>query len=203
MIFPKSGIQPRSKSGPGFSGSCVFAALIVDHFGGLVLQPVLGSFGRQRVDAVEPRGLALDAILLGRRHGFGIVETVDGDADAPGAVERIGERRAAVLAEAALRKVGAPEDRRRAARPCEVLALAAGEAHHGLPGRLLAHAAKAHAGIGRLHGPFVAHRTALAAAGEIFRHSPSSCFTSAINFFAWRALNSSFDMNDLASILSV
>src|SRR5215212_6204257 len=82
------------------------AALIVDHLRGFVFgHPFVSALRRQVLNAIEPCGLALDADLPGGRHCFRIVQRVDGHADAAGAVGRIGQRRAAVLAETALGNV--------------------------------------------------------------------------------------------------
>src|SRR6185295_6875098 len=121
------------------------------------------------MNAVQPRDLALDAVLPGRRHGFRVIEAVDRNADAPRSLESVGELRAALIAEAALRHVRAFEERWPTARPAQVLALAAGQTHEWLAGGLLAHAAVAHARIGGFFQPLVAHRAALAAAGQVFR----------------------------------
>src|SRR5436190_6966125 len=141
-------------------------ALIVDLFAGLVLEPFIAGMAGQCVNAVEPRNLALKAILLGRRHRFGIVERIDRYTDAAGAVERIGERRAAVLAEAAFGEIRTLEHGWRPARPLQVLLSAAGQPHERLARGFLAHAAMAHARIGGLLDPLVAHCAALAAAGQ-------------------------------------
>ena len=55
-----------------------------------------------------------------------------------------------------------------------VLDLAAGQSHERLPRGFLAHAAVAHARIGRLLDPLIAHRAALAAAGVHRAHRATS-----------------------------
>jgi len=132
----------------------------------LGLEPIVGLRRAQRVNAVDPGDLALDVELPSRQHRFGIIETVDRDADVPGADERVRQRRTAIAAEAALDHVGALEDRQRAARPAQVLSLTAGQAHEGLAGRLLAHPAITDARMRRFLQPLVTQRSTLAAAGQ-------------------------------------
>ena len=66
---------------------------------------------RQVVHAFKPRDLALGAVLFRRRHRFRVIEAVNRDADAAGAVERVCELRAALIAEAALDEIRALKDR--------------------------------------------------------------------------------------------
>ena len=91
--------------------------LIADEGCTLGLEPIIGLRRAQCVNAIDPGDLALDVELPRRRHRFGIIETVDRDADVPGADERVCQRRTAIAAEAALDHVGALEDRQFAARP--------------------------------------------------------------------------------------
>src|SRR5947209_12596406 len=93
-----------------------------------------------------------------------MIEAHEREAHIQSARAAIGERRAAIHAEAALDHVGASENLRRL-RPVHLLSAEAHEGHERLAGCLLAHAAETDAGaIARRIG-MVPHRAALAAAG--------------------------------------
>src|SRR5262245_44595913 len=75
----------------------------------------------QMSDRIEPRDLAVDAVLQLRARDLGIIEAARGHADVRSFDEAVGQRRAAGRAEMALGEARAAEHRRLSAGPPQVL----------------------------------------------------------------------------------
>jgi hypothetical protein len=99
----------------------------------------LGQARRERMEMVDKPDLALRSKLDHRRHGTRVVERAGRNRDAVWSF--IGQRRAAVAAEAALDMVGRTKSLRRPARPFQHRAAHGDERCIVCAKRLLAHAA--------------------------------------------------------------
>src|SRR5690606_31718998 len=116
-------------------------------------------------------------------HGVRPVERADGDRRAAIA-PLVGERRAAIAAEAALHAARALEIARLAAGPLQ-RGSEADERGHQVPERLLAHAAVADRGVPHRALGAVAHGAALAAAGEALAHMNSLPAKRSVAMIRW------------------
>src|SRR5918996_4640242 len=125
-----------------------------------------GGLPGQLEQLAPPGYAALDAVLLGRIGLGRIVETAKRDVDPVFRQVAEGKRGAAITAEAALGGRGALVDGGLASGPGDLIERDAGDRHEQVAYRLLAHPAVADVGRVRLGVEGVAHRVALAAAGQ-------------------------------------
>src|SRR6185437_7289556 len=140
--------------------------VVVDCRDLLAREPLLGANLGAAQGAVKPADPRFDAKLGLRLDRARIVEAAEGDAD-PVAVEApVGQRRAALSAEAALGDVGAREGRDGAAGDDEIGKPHAAKGHERTAARLLTHPAMADIGAGRAGVKPIAHRAALASSRE-------------------------------------